>query len=81
MENHLKHRRYFVEDRYTVADIALYAYTHLAHACDYDLTSFPEIRGWLERVAAQPDHVTDGLAAGQRGAGGITARHAGLGAE
>jgi glutathione S-transferase len=58
MEHHLKHRRYFVEDRYTVADIALYAYTHLAHACDYDLTSFPEIRGWLERVAAQPDHVT-----------------------
>jgi glutathione S-transferase len=58
MEHHLKHRRYFAEDRYTVADIALYAYTHLAHACDYDLTSFPEIRGWLERVAAQPDHVT-----------------------
>src|SRR6201997_1725082 len=58
MEHHLKHRRYFVEDRYTVADIALYAYAHLAHACDYDLTSFPEIRGWLERVAAQPDHVT-----------------------
>jgi glutathione S-transferase len=58
MEHHLKHRRYFVEDRYTVADIALYAYTHLAHACDYDLTSFPAIRGWLERVAAQPGHVT-----------------------
>src|SRR5881275_372292 len=47
MEHHLKHHRYFVADRYTVADIALYAYAHLAHACDYDLTSFPEIRGWL----------------------------------
>jgi len=58
MEHHLRHRRYFVEDRYTVADIALYAYTHLAHACDYDLSSFPAIRGWLERVAAQPGHVT-----------------------
>jgi len=57
MEHHLKHHRYFVAGRYTVADIALYAYTHLAHACDYDLTSFPEIRGWLERVAAQPGHV------------------------
>src|SRR5436190_2355430 len=58
MENHLKQHRYFVANRYTVADIALYAYTHLAHTCDFDLTSFPAIRGWLERVAAQPGHVT-----------------------
>ncbi len=58
MENHLKHHRYFVGDRYSVADLALYAYAHLAHACDYDLTTFPEIRGWLERVAAQPGYVS-----------------------
>ncbi|HEX2353152.1 MAG TPA: glutathione S-transferase C-terminal domain-containing protein, partial [Xanthobacteraceae bacterium] len=57
MEHHLKHHRYFVADHYTVADIALYAYAHLAHACDYDLTSFPEIRGWLERIESQPGHV------------------------
>src|SRR3989475_8216869 len=57
MENHLKHHRYFAADRYSVADLALYAYTHLAHPFDYDLTSFPEIRGWLERVEAQPGHV------------------------
>jgi glutathione S-transferase len=57
MENHLKHHRYFAADRYTVADIALYAYTHLAHECDYDLATFPAIRGWLERVAAEPGHV------------------------
>ena len=37
MENHLKQHRYFAADRYTVADIALYAYTHLAHECDFDL--------------------------------------------
>ena len=37
MENHLKHHRYFAADRYTIADIALYAYTHLAHECDFDL--------------------------------------------
>src|SRR5438477_7530004 len=37
MENHLKSNRYFAADRYTVADIALYAYTHRAHACDFDL--------------------------------------------
>jgi len=57
MENHLKHHRYFAADRYTVADIALYAYTHLAHECDFDLTSFPYIRAWLDRVAAEPGHV------------------------
>src|SRR6266850_628316 len=58
MENHLKQHRYFAADRYTIADIALYAYTHLAHECDYDLTGFPYIRAWLDRIAAEPDHVT-----------------------
>jgi glutathione S-transferase len=57
MENHLKHHSYFAADRYTVADIALYAYTHLAHECDFDLATFPAIRDWLDRVAAQPSHV------------------------
>jgi glutathione S-transferase len=57
MENHLKHHRYFAAAHYTVADIALYAYTHLAHECDFDLSSFPSIRGWLERVAAEPGHM------------------------
>ena len=57
MENHLKRHHYFAADRYSVADIALYAYTHLAHQCDYDLTTFPAIRAWLDRVAAQPDHI------------------------
>ena len=58
MENHLKHHRFFAANRYTVADIALYAYTHLAHQCDYELATFPEIRAWLDRVAAQPHHVS-----------------------
>ncbi len=57
MENHLKHHRYFAAGHYTIADIALYAYTHLAHQCDYDLTSFPYIRAWLDRVAAEPGYV------------------------
>jgi glutathione S-transferase len=57
MENHLMHHRYFVAERYTIADIALYAYTHLAHECDFNLATFPAIRAWLERVAAQPGHV------------------------
>jgi glutathione S-transferase len=57
MENHLKHHRYFAAGRYTVADIALYAYTHLAHTCDFDLTSFAAIREWLARVEAEPGHI------------------------
>ena len=57
MEKHLKHHRFFVADRYSVADIALYAYTHLAHECDFDLGPFPAIRAWLARVEAEPDHV------------------------
>jgi glutathione S-transferase len=58
MENHLKHHRYFAAGRFTVADIALYAYAHLAHQCDFDLASFPAIRSWLHRIAAEPNHVT-----------------------
>jgi glutathione S-transferase len=57
MEKHLQHHRYFVADRYTIADIALYGYTHLAHQCDYDLATFPAIREWLARIAAEPGHV------------------------
>ncbi|MBV9955401.1 MAG: glutathione S-transferase family protein [Pseudolabrys sp.] len=57
MEKHLTGRRFFVAERYTVADIALYAYTHLAHEADFDLKTFPAIRAWLARVAAEPGHV------------------------
>jgi glutathione S-transferase len=57
MENHLKRHRYFVANRYSVADIALYAYAHLAHLCDFDLGPFPAIRAWLDRVASEPQHV------------------------
>jgi glutathione S-transferase len=58
MEKHLATRRFFAAERYSIADIALYGYTHLAHECGYDLRSFPAIRDWLERVAAQPGHVS-----------------------
>src|SRR5215831_8278031 len=57
MENHLERHRFFAADKYTVADIALYAYTHLAHECDFDLAPFPAIRAWLDRVAEQPGYV------------------------
>jgi glutathione S-transferase len=57
MERHLAKHRFIAADRYTVADIALYSYTHLAPSCDFDLGPFPAIRGWLRRVADQPGHV------------------------
>jgi len=57
MEKHLATRDFFAADRYTIADIALYAYTHLAHQCDYDLAKFPAVRNWLDRIAAQPRHI------------------------
>jgi glutathione S-transferase len=57
MDKHLATHDFFVADRFTIADIALYAYTHLAHTCDYDLGRFPAIRGWLDRVAAEPGYV------------------------
>jgi glutathione S-transferase len=57
MEKHLETHRFFVDNHYTVADIALYAYTHVAHESDFDLTAFPAVRAWLKRVAAQPGHI------------------------
>jgi glutathione S-transferase len=57
MERHLDGRAFLVGERYTIADISLYAYTHIAHEGSFDLEAYPAIRGWLDRVAAQPGHV------------------------
>ena len=58
IEGHLAEHRFLVADRYTIADIALYAYTHVAPEGGFELDPFPAIGAWLERVAAQPGHVT-----------------------
>jgi glutathione S-transferase len=57
MESHLKNRRFFVNEQYTVADIALYAYTHVAHEAEHDLQPYPSVRAWLARVADRPGHI------------------------
>jgi glutathione S-transferase len=57
MEKHLLRHDFFAANRYTIADIALYGYTHLAHECDFDLGGFPAVRAWLDRIAAQPGHI------------------------
>jgi glutathione S-transferase len=46
-----------VGDHYSIADIALYAYTHVAHEGGFDLEPYPAVRAWLDRVASHPKHV------------------------
>jgi glutathione S-transferase len=58
MESRLDGRDFLVGDRYSIADVSLYAYTHVAHEGGFELESYPAIRAWLDRVAAQPRHVT-----------------------
>jgi glutathione S-transferase len=57
MEHHLATRAFLVAERYTIADIGLYAYTHIAHEGGFDLSGYPATRAWLDRVASQPGHV------------------------
>lgn len=57
MERHLEDNAFFAGGRYSIADIALYAYTHCAADGGFDLAGYPRIAVWLERVASQPGHV------------------------
>lgn len=54
MERQLQHQPFLAGDAYTIADIALFAYTHVADEGGYELTKYPGVRDWLARVAAQP---------------------------
>jgi glutathione S-transferase len=58
MEDHLKTHDFFAANQLTVADIALYGYTHVANQCDFDLAAFPSVRAWLKRIEQQPRFVT-----------------------
>ena len=57
MERHIESRAWFVGDAMTLADVALYAYTHVAPEGGFDLGPYPAVRSWVERVAAEPGHV------------------------
>ena len=57
MEEQLKKTRFFVGDAMSVADIALYAYTHEAHLGGFDLARYPSVTAWLRRVESDPGHV------------------------
>ena len=57
METHLQEHSYFVDERYSIADIALYAYTHVAEDGGLELAPYPQLHAWLARVAGQPRYV------------------------
>ena len=57
LDRRLTDNHYLVGEQYSIADIALYAYTHVAPEGGFELEPYPGIRGWLARVAAQPGHV------------------------
>ena len=58
MEQQLQRTPYLIGSEYTVADISLYAYTHVAQEGGFDLLAFPAVTRWIARVKAQPGHVT-----------------------
>ncbi|RQH24877.1 hypothetical protein D5R40_29715 [Okeania hirsuta] len=54
MEKHLENYQFFVGEQYSIADICLFAYTHVAHEGGFDLNQFPAIQNWIEIVKNQP---------------------------
>lgn len=57
LERGLADREWLVGGRYSIADISLYAYTHVADEGGFDLEPYPAIRAWIDRVSAQPGHI------------------------
>jgi len=58
MESHLSCNTYFVGEKYSIADIALYAYTHVAHEGGFNLSEYKNINNWFKSIESQPNHVT-----------------------
>ena len=57
MEQQLQRTPYLVGEHFSIADVTLYAYTHVAHQGGFDLSRFPGIQAWIQRVASQPRYV------------------------
>ena len=57
MDDHLAEHRWLAAGRFTVADICLFAYTHLADEADFDLPRYPAVVEWMERIMLMPNHV------------------------
>ena len=59
LDDHLREQPYLVGGRYSIADISLYAYVHVAGDARFDLDAYPAVRDWIERVEATPRHMND----------------------
>ena len=59
LDDHLTTREFFVGGRYTIADIAIYGYTHLAHEAGIEMGPYTHVRAWFERVEQQPGYIED----------------------
>jgi glutathione S-transferase len=59
LESHLRREPFLAVGRYTIADIAVYGYVHVAHEAQLDMEPYPAVGAWLERVRSQPGHVDD----------------------
>jgi glutathione S-transferase len=57
MEQHLQKSKYLVNEQYTIADISLYAYTHVAHEGGFSVAEYVAVSSWLERISGEPKHV------------------------
>jgi len=57
MDTHLEGRKWFVADQFSLADICLFAYTHVADEANFDLEAYPEIIRWMERIMTMDGHV------------------------
>ena len=59
LDDHLASRDFFVGGRYTIADVAIYGYTHVAHEAGIDLQPYSNLRAWFERVEEEPGYIED----------------------
>ena len=57
MEGHLKQHDFFVGETFSIADIALYAYTHVAHEGGFDLSNYSAVKAWFKRIESTPDYI------------------------
>jgi glutathione S-transferase len=59
LDDHLREHAFLAGERYSIADICLYAYVHVAGDARFDLAGYPAVRDWIERVEATPGHMND----------------------
>ena len=59
LDDHLREHPFLAGERYSIADISLYAYVHVACDARFDLDAYPAVRDWIERVEATPRHMND----------------------